>query len=50
MRPSLIHPLGTMSHGVREGHLGDLKKSKIISTPEREDILISGLKLCCGSR
>jgi len=38
MRLPLLHPLGTMSHRVREG---DLKKSKSISTAERENMLIS---------
>jgi hypothetical protein len=42
MRLSLLHPLGTMSHGVSEG---DLKERKLISAPERENILISKSKL-----
>jgi hypothetical protein len=38
MRLPLLHPLGTMSHRVSEG---DLKESKNISTPERENMPIS---------
>jgi hypothetical protein len=46
MRLFLLHPLGTMSHRVRRGTWKE-RNQKQISTPERENILISKPKPLC---
>jgi len=48
MRLSLLHPLGTMSHGARRG--GADKKNQKISKPETNNTLICKFQPLCGSK